>query len=97
MDTLSLSPAELCEAVGRRAKERRLGMGLRQADVAERAGVTLRTIRRLEAGGGTLEVAARVAFALGAEREFLGLFPPQDARTLDDVLASDRRRLRARR
>lgn len=72
-------------------------MGLRQADVAERAGVALRTIRRFEAGKGTLDIAARVAFALGAEREFLNLFPPRDARTLDDVLASNRRRQRARR
>jgi transcriptional regulator with XRE-family HTH domain len=97
MNILTLSPAELCEAIGKRAKERRLGMDLRQADVAERAGVTLRTIRRFEAGEGSLEIAARVAFALGAEREFLDLFPPHDGRTLDDVLAANRRRQRARR
>lgn len=71
-------------------------MGLRQLDLAKKAGVSLRTLRRFEAGEGTLDTMLRVAFALGAEREFLDAFPAHDARTLDDILAANRQRRRAR-
>jgi transcriptional regulator with XRE-family HTH domain len=91
------SPLELLQAIGRRAKARRIGMRLRQADLATQAGVPLSTLRRFEAGSGSLETAARVAFALRAEREFLDLFPAHDARSLDDVLAATRVRKRVRR
>jgi transcriptional regulator with XRE-family HTH domain len=92
------SPAELCEAVGRRAKERRLALGLRQIDLATQAGIPLTTLKRFENhGDGSLETVARVAFALRAEREFAELFPPHDSRSLDEVLAANNRRQRARR
>jgi len=92
-----LSPTELCAAVGRKAKERRLALGLRQIDLAAQAGIPLSTLKRFENGGdGSLEMVVRVAFALRAEREFVTLFPPHDARTLDDILAAQHRRRRAR-
>ncbi len=98
MDSLLLSPAELCEAVGRRAKERRLALGLRQTDVAAQAGIALMTLKRFENGGkGSFETAARLAFVLQAERELGKLFPPPDTRSLDEVLAGNRTRKRARR
>ena len=97
MDTIVFSPRELCRAIGRRAKERRLALRLRQTDICTQAGVPLSTLRRFEAGEGSLETAARVAFALRAEREFQALFPLHDARSLDDVLAANRPRRRARR
>ncbi len=98
MDHVILSPIELREAIGRRAKERRLALGLRQVDLAGQAGIPLTTLKRFEnRGEGSLETVVRVAFALRAEREFGELFPPHDARTLDDILAANRRRRRARR
>ena len=97
MDTIAFSPIELCHLIGRRAKERRLALGIRQADLSTQAGVPLSTLRRFEAGEGSLETAARVAFVLRAEREFQLLFPPHDARSLDDLLAANQVRKRARR
>jgi transcriptional regulator with XRE-family HTH domain len=98
MDHMLFSPTELCEAIGRRAKERRLALGLRQIDLARQAGVPLSTLKRFEqAGSGSLGTVARIAFALRAEREFGGLFPPRDVRSLDDILIAERPRRRARR
>lgn len=93
-----LEPVELVAAVGRRAKELRLSLGRRQADVAAAAGVPLSTLRRFEASGQTgFEVVARIAVALQAERQFGELFPPRDLRSLDEVLRGSRKRARARR
>jgi transcriptional regulator with XRE-family HTH domain len=97
MDDIIFSPHELCRLIGRRAKERRLALGIRQADLSVQSGVPLSTLRRFEAGEGSLETVARVAFALHAEREFGALFPRHDARSLDEVLAANRPRKRARR
>lgn len=98
MNFILLSPAELSKAIGQRAKERRLAMGLRQIDLADQAGVPLSTLKRFEnQGDGSLETLTRIAFALRAEREFGNLFPPHDARSLNDILAANRPRRRARR
>jgi transcriptional regulator with XRE-family HTH domain len=90
----------LLRTLGKRARERRLGLRLPQVDLAARAGVSRDTIVRLERGDvvGT-EALARVAIALGAEAELEQLFPPLEARSLDDILADQRRpqRVRARR
>jgi transcriptional regulator with XRE-family HTH domain len=97
MDHELLSPRDICEAVGRRAKERRLAMVLRQVDVAEHTGVPLSTVKRFEnEGRGSLETVVRIAFVLRAEREFSALFPRYESRTLDEILAANRLRQRAR-
>lgn len=91
------SPRGLCAAVGERARELRLARGLRQADLADAAGLPLSTVKRFEHGGtvGFLAVV-QIALALRAEREFAALFPAHDARTFDDILAANRKRQRAR-
>jgi transcriptional regulator with XRE-family HTH domain len=98
VDPLLLSPLDLAAAVGRRAKERRLALGLRQVDLAAQAGLSLATLKRFENHGeGSFESVVRLAFALHAEREFGALFPPHDPRSLDEILAANRSRKRARR
>ncbi|HZY96141.1 MAG TPA: helix-turn-helix transcriptional regulator [Candidatus Cybelea sp.] len=97
MDPTISSPIEICEAAGRRAKERRLALGLRQIDLASQAGIPITTVKRFEnRGKGSLETVARIAYALRAENEFGNLFPAHDARSLDEVLAANRPRRRAR-
>lgn len=97
MDFRLYSPDEVCQTVGARAKELRLAAGQRQADLAAAAGVTLSTLKRFERSGQVgFETVVRVALALGAERGFAELFPPREARSLDDVLAASRKRQRAR-
>ena len=44
------TPVEQLEAIARRFKELRLAANMRQADLAERSGVGIATIRRFEAG-----------------------------------------------
>jgi transcriptional regulator with XRE-family HTH domain len=97
MDRTILSPIEICEAVGRRAKERRLAFDLRQIDLASQAGIPITTIKRFEnRGKGSFEIVARIAYALRAENEFDNLFPAHEARTLEEILAANRPRRRTR-
>lgn len=91
------SASELTGLVGERAKDRRLARGMRQTDLAEAAGVPLSTLKRFERSGAVgFEAVARIALALGAERELAELFPPAEARSLDQILAANRKRVRAR-
>jgi hypothetical protein len=42
------------------------------------------------------ETIVRIAIALGVERRFVDLFPPHEARSLDEILGAGRKRVRAR-
>lgn len=97
MSVILFSPREISVRVGNRARERRLASGLRQADVAVRAGVTLSTLRRFEAGGNVgFDAVVRIALALGSEQEVADLFSPIETRSLDQILESQKKRYRAR-
>jgi transcriptional regulator with XRE-family HTH domain len=93
------SPGEIQTAIGRRARQLRLDLGLTQAELAERAGMAVRTLKTFEqTGKASLEHVVRLAFALGAEPEFDALFPRRPFRTIADVLADNvNRRQRVRR
>ena len=78
---------EILAEIARRAQDARIHAGLRQKDLAEKAGVSLGTLRRFERTGDVgMETIVKVAIALNKEREFLELFPPSDPRSLDEVL-----------
>jgi len=73
-------------------------MVIRQVDLAEHTGIPLSTVKRFENGGNaSLETVVRIAYVLRAEREFGELFPRYEAHTLDEILAANRLRQRARR
>ena len=98
MSALFLSSEELPVHIGARARRRRLAMNLLQSDVARRAGTTLSTVRRFEAGANVgFEAVVRIAVAIEAEDGLAALFPMPERRTLDDVLAARPERRRARR
>lgn len=60
-----LTYGEICQALGQRCRRLRLQANLSQLELAERAGASLSSIRRLEARGqATLELLVRVAQAL---------------------------------
>ena len=91
------SPGEVQSGVARRARQLRLDLGLTQAELAERAGLALRTLRLFEqTGKASLEHVVRVAFALSAEAGFEALFPPRPPLSIDDIIAAAPRQ-RARR
>ncbi len=60
-----LTHEEICHELGQRCKHLRLQANLSQLELAQRSGVSLSSIRRLEASGqATLELLVRVTQAL---------------------------------
>ena len=94
----------MAQALGQRIKRRRVAIGLTQADVASRAGVSYRTWRRLEAEGkASIDDLVRAALALRCEQDLAALFPEPAATSMDALLhqqqaaraAAAKQRLRA--
>lgn len=81
-----MTAPQLAAAVAQRARRLRLDRNLTQQELAERAGMSLSSLRRFERTG---EIAflslVRIAMALDASEGMAALFPEQ-VRTLDDVL-----------
>lgn len=91
------SPKDVLEGLARRAKRRRLDVNLTQEGLAQRAQVSLGTLKLFErTGKASSQFIVLIAFALCAEKEFDNLFPPEPPKTIDDVIAK-KRRLRGRR
>jgi transcriptional regulator with XRE-family HTH domain len=78
---------ELLKDIGDAVRIRRLGQGWSQEEAATRAGVGVRTWRRLEADGqATVETLINAALALRCEDGVAQLFPAPTARTMDELL-----------
>jgi transcriptional regulator with XRE-family HTH domain len=91
------SPNEVLLRLAERARRRRLDANLTQQQLADRAQISLGTLKLFErTGRASVEFVVRLAFVLNAEKEFDSLFPPQEPRSIDDVIAKSPRR-RARR
>ena len=74
----------------------RLAGNITQKDLADKAGIGKRTLRRLEAGeGGTLDSLVRVLSALGLEDNLGLLIPKQDIRPMERAGVSGKQRQRA--
>lgn len=92
-----LSDASILRELGRRLAAARLGRNLTQAALAEAAGVSKRTIERLESG----EVAARlsglvrVCRALDLVDRLEALVPVQTTSPVEQLKLAGRRRRRA--
>ena len=82
------TPQELLLELGEAIRARRIGQGWSQAEAASRAGVGLRTWRRLETGGqATIDTLVNAVIALRCEEGLSQLFPAPAASSLDDLLA----------
>jgi transcriptional regulator with XRE-family HTH domain len=92
-----LTAPQLARTVAERARRLRLDRNLTQQELAERAGMSLSSLRRFERSG---EIAflslVRVAMALDATEGLAALFP-EPVRSLDDVLDRPRRQRGRRR
>lgn len=97
-DSLSLSNSKqieklLCEQV----ESLRLYRNITQSQLADQAGVSLRTIGRLEKGKGvSLDTFIRVLTALGVENSLLNLLPDTAVRPIERIELSGTERKRAR-
>lgn len=83
----------LCERLGRI----RLARNITQAQLAAEAGVSTRTIRRMEAGEGiSLDTFIRVLMALDIQQNLETLLPDPQVRPMERIALGGRERKRAR-
>lgn len=89
------TPSEIANILGERLKTQRLALNLTQAAGAEKAGIGVSTVARIEAGqGGTLDNVIRLAIALGMINHFAELFDIKPS-NIEDIIAKQNPRLRA--
>ena len=94
--TIAQSTDDWESAVGAQVRAVRITQQFDQSQLAERAGVSLGSVKSLEQGrGSTLRTVVRVARALGRE-EWLAGFAPRVPISPIDVLRSSRREPRKR-
>lgn len=92
-------PEAICRTLGERVRLLRLARNLSQQELAGMSGVSLSTVRRLEAGGqGSILLLVQVAQALGAAEGLQALFTlPARSIAEADAAVQTVQRLRARR
>ncbi|WP_207460453.1 helix-turn-helix transcriptional regulator [Azospirillum sp. SYSU D00513] len=87
-----MAPGDIAHGVAERARSRRLGLGLTQAELSERASVNIWSLRRFEATGKiAFDALIRIAFVLDAVEEFGGLFPEPEFRSPDELISRPKR------
>ena len=80
------TPKALVQRAGERAKARRLALGLTRDVLAERAGVSVDTLRRFETTGQiAFERLVRIAVALNVSPNLDSLFPVVAVERLEDL------------
>jgi transcriptional regulator with XRE-family HTH domain len=83
-----LSLAELPKEIGTRLRWQRTAFNLRQMDLAERAGVSVQTVKAVEKGESiSYENLLRMLFALGQGEDFLQML---EAPHFPNLLAQER-------
>ena len=84
------------QEIGLRLARLRLARNVTQIDLAEKAGIGVRTLRRFEAGDpSTLDTFLRVAAALDLEQAVLSVLPEGDIRPIERVSQKGKERKRA--
>lgn len=88
------NPVLLIREIGGRIRKHRLARGWTQAELAERSGVSLSTLKLLEREGkGSLQRLAKIAVILNLDGELRGLFSePTHYESMEAVERSGRQR-----
>jgi HTH-type transcriptional regulator/antitoxin HipB len=82
------SPADVQRILADRVRTARLAMGMKQSTLAERAGISLASLRLFEQTGKvSLNRLLRIAHALGRLDEFESILRPPPAATLAELEA----------
>ena len=88
-----LLPEDLARNIGARAKGLRLAANLSRKTLAAQSGVPAASIRHFEMTGQLGFVGLlQIADALGCLDGFNDLFPPREAKTIEEFVAPKRRR-----
>lgn len=91
------APEDIEAELGRRLERLRLAQNRNQTQIAEEAGVSRRTITRLENGQGvSLDTLIRVMRALGVVDRFQLLLPDADVRPIERIRRKGSARKHAR-
>lgn len=97
LDAETSTPGDIETMLGQRLLEIRLARNINQTDLAEEAGVSRRTVTRLENGEGvSLDTLIRVMSALGLADRFAVLLPDPAIRPIERI-RQGKERQRARR
>ena len=93
LDEFGMMPIEIQKEIARKEKERRRKKGITQEEMARRADLSLSSLRRFEQTG-EISFAAliRIGSVLDDEKAFLGLFAPQEFKTMKELLDAKRRK-----
>ena len=90
------SSARYIVDLGERLERNRLLQNIAQTDLAEKAGISARTLRRLESGeGGTLDSFIRLLIALNIDDNLSILIPDSKVRPIERVRQTKKERMRA--
>lgn len=91
------SPESLLEEIGKKLVRLRLSRNITQSELAQDAGVSLRTLRRLESGKGvTLDSFIRILTALKLQQNMDILIPNPRIRPIERVRTGGHERQRSR-
>jgi transcriptional regulator with XRE-family HTH domain len=89
--------ARIIESLGVRLEAYRISRGIKQADLAEKAGISRSTLMRLEAGSSrTIDTLVRVLQALGLSDRLSYLVPEAALSPLEPKSETGQRRQRVR-
>ncbi len=90
IEALSMrNPDSLIHVIGQRLRRQRLAKGWTQHELAERAGVSVSTLKLMEhEGRGSLQRLAKIAVVLGIDGDLRSLFSGQ--RSFDSLEAVER-------
>jgi transcriptional regulator with XRE-family HTH domain len=92
-----LGAPAVVEVLGRRLRAERLAQNLSQSELAARAGITVWTLQRIEAGANVgIEAVIALALALRLDSDLHALFTPRAAlpATIDAIVEEQRPRTR---
>ena len=91
------TPDDISRLLAERLRGLRLSLGWTQEALAERSGVSISTIRRVERSGrGSVENLLKLCHALGRLDDFEALLSPPPAQSLDELETREARPLRRR-
>lgn len=93
LDEFGMMPIEIQKEIARKEKERRREKGITQEEMARRADLSLSSLRRFEQTGEiSFASLIRIGSVLDDEKAFLGLFAPQEFKTMRELLEEKRRK-----